>query len=157
MSGAVYTELELALGARVAEDTTFATVQTSANAGVANIGADGWPAVLLSILSGKTIETNAIAQHIHVKKRISFSAVIGTRIPEGETGESRLSTDGIYELYDRLQGKLLGFIPEITAPNVTAVYPCYEQDFFVDRLEKGGVDLDVLYWIDLEMHNPVNA
>lgn len=146
-------QLEESLRAQVATEPTFKSVQAVAALGVANIGDDDWPAAALSIISAKTISKRAIAGAIYITKRILFGVMVGTRLPSS-LGESRLTDGGIYDLYDKLQAKLLGFAPDVGDPSIVAVFPCYEEDFFIDRLEAGSVDLWVLYSVDIELQNP---
>ena len=145
-----WTDLETTIAARVALEPAFRSVYSAAAVGL--VSPTSWPSALITVLRGKTIDRSAVMGAIYVTKRVEFQVLIGTRM-SGAAGESRLQTGGVWELYDKLQAKLLGFVPKLTVPPV-AIWPCIEEDFFLDLLEPGAVDLDVLWSVDVKLQHP---
>jgi hypothetical protein len=146
-----WTDLENSLAAQVATEPTFQYVAAAAKTGL--VTPDAFPSAVICVLAGKTVQTSAIAGVRYSRKTIEFQVLLSTRL-SGNIGESRLTTGGIWELYDLLSAKLLGFVPLITSPTV-AVWPITDVDFYLDRLEEGGVDLNTLWSVDVEIQNPI--
>lgn len=148
-----WTELENSLVAQLKTEPAFKTVQSAAAPGIANIEPNGWPAALLTVVGGKTIGKRAIAESLYCMKQIIFQVLVGTKIPDRIAGSSRLSTGGVFDLYDAVSAKLLGFSPQLNAPTINAIFPCYEEDFWIDRLEPGACDIAIVYSVNVEIQN----
>lgn len=150
-----WTQLELALAAQVRTEPAFKSVQTAASTGVTNISPNGYPASVLQVVSAKTIGKRAVMGSLYLMKRIFFNNLIATKIPDTVPGSSRFTTGGVWELYDLSDAKLVGFSPVIDGPTINAIFPVYEEELWIDRLEPGACDLVVLYSIDVEIQNPI--
>jgi hypothetical protein len=103
---AKWADLENSLAARVQTETAFASVASTASGGF--IDGMPFPAALITIVEGQTVDESAIAGAYLIRKRVGFQVLIATRIGGQDT---RLLTGGIWDLYDKLQAKLLGFTP----------------------------------------------
>ena len=146
-----WTDLENSLQAQVATEPAFAFVEAVSRVGL--VSPTDFPSALITVLAGKTINSRAIAGVRYSMKRIDFQVLVSTRAGDS-AGESRLATGGVWDLYDLLSAKLLGFVPTITAPTV-AIWPVCDVDFYLDRLEPSAVDMNTLWTVDVEIQNPI--
>jgi hypothetical protein len=148
---AKWADLENSLAARVQTETAFASVASTASGGIVPVTAQ--PAVLLSIVDARTIDRETqINGRVYLILRVSFQAVLSTRMGDAQ-GASRLWTGGAWELFQKLEAKLLGFTPVLTDPKTQVMTGCVLEDFSIDNLEDAAVDILSHWSVDVQIQN----